>query len=101
MNCGNVLILPKAAEDLEKGRTFYDAQGPNIGDYFWDCLIADIESLLFYAGIHERHHGFYKMLAKRFPYAIYYDIVDDAARVAAILPMRRDPAWIVQQLDNR
>ena len=33
------------------------------------------------------------MLAKRFPYAIYYEIKDEIAYVVAVLPMRRDPLY--------
>jgi hypothetical protein len=41
------------------------------------------------------------MLAKRFPYAIYYEIVDDIAYVVAVLPMRRNPAWIKKKMKAR
>jgi hypothetical protein len=38
------------------------------------------------------------MFAKRFPYAIYYEIKDKIAYIVAVLPMRRDPAWIRKKL---
>lgn len=38
---------------------------------------------------------------RRFPFAIYYDVTDDLARVAAILDMRRDPASIRKELSER
>jgi len=46
-------------------------------------------------------HGLYRMLAKRFPYAIYYEIADEIAYVVAVLPMRRHPAWIKRHLEDR
>lgn len=101
MKVKDVYILKEAVADLEEGRAFYDRQESGVGDYFWDCLIADIESLIIYAGIHRKKHGLYQMLAKRFPYAIYYDIVGGIAYVAAVLPMRRDPAWISRRLKKR
>lgn len=61
----------------------------------------DLESLKIYAGIHHRTHGLYRMLARRFPYAIYYEIAADVAYVVAVLPMRRDPEWIRGRLDDR
>ena len=64
-------------------------------------MISDIESLIIYAGIHRKQLGLYKMLARRFPYALYYDIIEDVAYVVAVLPMRRDPAWILKQLWSR
>jgi hypothetical protein len=96
-----VVVLGEVADDLNKGRAFYDQQEPGVGDYFWDSLVTDIESLKIYAGIHARGHGVYRMLAKRFPYAIYYEIADDVAYVIAVLPMRRSPAWIQRQLRDR
>jgi hypothetical protein len=41
------------------------------------------------------------MLARRFPYAIYCEIADDVAYIVAVLPMRRNPAWIKGQLEDR
>ena len=97
----DVIVLKEIADDLNDGKTFYDHGESGVGDYFWDSLLADIESLVIYAGIHNREHGLYRMLAKRFPYAIYYEIVDDIAYVLAVLPMRRNPAWIKRKLVER
>ena len=101
MKIEDVYILKEAAADLNEGRSFYDLQESGVGDYFWDSIIADIESLTIYAGIHSKKLGMFQMFAKRFPYAIYYEVADNIAYVTAILPMRRDPAWISKQLTNR
>lgn len=60
--------------------------------------LADLDSLQIYGGIHSVHFGYYRMLAKRFPFAIYYRIEDDIAKVYAILDWRRNPAWIRDRL---
>ena len=52
MNVENILILAEAELDLDNGRNFYESQARGIGEYFWDCLLSDIESLLMFAGIH-------------------------------------------------
>jgi len=101
MKVFDVRILAEAADDLETGCAFYDAQEQGIGDEFWDSLLADIESLATYAGVHARVHGFFRMLAKRYPYAIYYLVRDDVAYVVAVLPLRRDPKWIARRLRER
>ena len=64
-------------------------------------MIADFESLMIYAGIHNKKYGLYQMLAKRFPYIIYYDIIEEFAYIVAILPMRQDPAWIKRTIKTR
>ena len=101
MKIKDVYILDEAVDDLNAGRSFYDNQVSGVGDYFWDCLIADIESLVIYAGIHIKKWGLYQMLSKRFPYAIYYEVSGNIAYVVAVLPMRRDPSWISRELKNR
>ena len=58
----DVFVLKEAIEDLENGRRFYEQKEIGIGDYFWDSLIADIESPLLFAGIHRKVYGFYRML---------------------------------------
>ena len=97
----DVVVLKEAVNDLENGFAFYDNREAGVGNYFWDSLIADIESLSIFAGIHIREHGVYRMLSKRFPYAVYYEIKNDIAMVIAVLPIRRDPIWLEKQIKSR
>jgi len=96
-----VIVLDEAAEDLEAGRAFYDSRERDVGSYFVDCLLTDLESLGLHAGIHPIHFEFHRVLSKRFPFAIYYDVSDELVRVAAVLDMRRDPAWTRHELTER
>jgi hypothetical protein len=66
-----IRLLESAKEDLREGWNFYEYNSPNLGDYFLDCVQADVSSLNLYAGIHEIDDGFHRMLMKRFPFAIY------------------------------
>jgi len=96
-----VVVLAEAAEDIETARDFYEAQDPGIGDYFADSLLADIGSLALFLGIHFRQYGFFRMLAHRFPYGIYYRDMANETQVFAILDLRRDPNWIREELTKR
>jgi plasmid stabilization system protein ParE len=96
----SVKILPSAINDLADGRTFYEQQTPDVGDYFLDSLFSDIDSVALYGGIHRQISGYFVMLAKRFPYAIYYRMQGDNAIVWRVLDCRRDPRWIRTQLKN-
>lgn len=91
-------ISEAAGQDLIDGHQFYERQAVGLGDYFVDSVLADIESLQLYAGIHVLHFGYHRLLAKRFPFAIYYRVQDDLVRAYAILDCRRDPAWIRDKL---
>jgi len=101
MKIRDILVLKDAVNDLDEGKSFYESKETGVGDYFWDTLLSDIESLALYAGIHSKKHGFYKMLSKRFPYAVYYEIRNQIVYVVAVLPMRRDPAWIIRKIEER
>jgi hypothetical protein len=87
-----IRILRAAVLDLESGRDFYDLQESGVGDYFVECLSADIGSLTLYAGIHRVYHGFHRLIAKRFPYAVYYKMIGGQAVVFRVLDCRRSPA---------
>jgi hypothetical protein len=93
-------ILRSAIEDLAEGRIFYDLQQIGIGGMFFDSLFSDIESLAPKAGIHPLHYGFHRALATRFPYAIYYKVVDTDVLVYRILDCRRDPRNIAAELTD-
>lgn len=95
-----IRILRSALEDLRDGRAFYDAQEVGVGDYFYDSLFSDIDSLALYAGIHRELWGYHRMLSKRFPYAIYYKMdTPDQAVVYRVLDCRRDPKKIRRALE--
>ncbi|MFD0893082.1 type II toxin-antitoxin system RelE/ParE family toxin [Luteolibacter ambystomatis] len=95
-----IRILGTAEEDLEAGYHFYESQAPGIGDYFLDSLFADIDSLHLYAGIHKIIGNKHRMLAKRFPFAIFYRVRNEGVDVWAVLDLRRRPSWIRKQLER-
>ena len=96
-----VVILEDAAADIESGRQFYETRQPGVGEYFVESILADLASLVLYAGIHPMRFGFHRMLSRRFPFGVYYEIERETAFVYAILDMRRDPLWLRGELRNR
>lgn len=96
-----VEISTDAHEDLANGHAFYERQSSGLGGYFADTLYSEIESLQIYAGIHPIRNGFYRMLARRFPYSIFYQIEGDVARVYAVLDNRMNPIRIQRMLRDR
>jgi plasmid stabilization system protein ParE len=92
-------ILPSALADLADGRRFYSLQDQVAGDYFFDSLFADIDSLLLDAGVHRKIFGYHRHLAKRFPYAIYCKVEGDTAIIWRVLDCRQNPAKNRQALE--
>ena len=95
-----IKILSVAEKDLEEGYRFYESQADGLGTYFLDTLYSDIDSLAYFAGIHRVVLGYYRLLSKRFPFAVYSRVVDDVALVYAVLDCRRNPSWIRAKLSK-
>jgi hypothetical protein len=93
-----IAISKTADQDLIAGCRFYKIKGLEVGHYFMNSLISDIDSLVLYAGIHRKIDGYYVMLSRRFPFSIYYKIENDIVRIRRVLDCRRDPAWIKKAL---
>jgi plasmid stabilization system protein ParE len=93
-----IRILSAAEKDLEEGYRFYESQSPGLGSYFLDSLYSDIDSLVYFGGIHQVVFGYHRQLSKRFPFAVYYRIIDNVVVVFAVLDCRRNPSWIRERL---
>ena len=86
-----IRILASALDDLYAGRLFYEKQGEGLGEYFFDTLFSDIDSLALHAGIHPIRFGHYRLLSRRFPYAVYYLLEGDVVVIRRVLDLRRNP----------
>ncbi len=94
----NIIVLDSAEQDIFLATNFYELQGANLGNYFLDSIFSDIESLYIYAGIHVVVKSHYRLLSKRFPFAIYYKVNDDTITIHAVLDCRRTPELLRQRL---
>lgn len=94
-------ILSAASRDLLRGKRFYEKQAEGLGDYYLDSLFSDIDSLIVYAGIHRKFRGYFCLLARRFPYAVYYRLEAEEIRIFRVLDCRQDPAKAMRALPIR
>ena len=95
-----VNISSDAEADIREGYWLYEEQNDGLGDYSRDCIMADIDSPAFYAGIHQISYGYRRKLACRFPFAIYYKVDEEGVTVVAVLDARRDPSWTRNRLSR-
>jgi hypothetical protein len=93
-----IKILESAVQDLLQGHRFYEQQDRGLGSYFIDSLFSDIDSLQVFAGIHSVHFNKYRLLSKRFPFAVYYTLKDEIILVHAVLDCRQDPLKTVNRI---
>ena len=94
-----IQLAAEAVQDLADGMAFYETQQEGLGDYFLNCLAADIESLAVTAAIHRKvYRDYFRLLSRVFPYAVYYTGNKETVTVWAVLDCRRNPAWIADHL---
>ena len=60
MKIRDILVLKEAVNDLDEGKLFYDSKETGVGDYFWDTLLSDIESLTVTPGFTVKNMAFTK-----------------------------------------
>ncbi len=94
----NVRILRPAQLDLAAGRDFYERQDTGAGVYYLESIRKDVLSLEGLAGIHRELFGFHRLIASRFPHAIFYRIAAGEVLVFRVLDCRRNPGWILKEL---
>ena len=97
----NVEVRNEAYLDIAEGVAFYDRQGYGAGDYFYQRIFEDIDSLSETAGIHETHFEYHRKIASRHPFLIYYRIVATGVEVVAVLDGRSRPEEIDVLLQRR
>jgi hypothetical protein len=92
-------ILDQAQLDLIEGFLFYESQSAGLGSYYLTNLYSDIESLYLYAGIHRKaYKQYHRLLSRRFPFAVFYTVLENIVFIHAVLDCRSDPAWIRERL---
>ena len=58
-----IQLLTSAYNDLFKARAFYENQAEHLGEYFFNSLFSDIDSLILYSGIHPQFFGYHRLLS--------------------------------------
>jgi plasmid stabilization system protein ParE len=90
-----VVIRGEAEEDIAEAALWYETRSPGLGDTFLEAVKSAQRAI----GLHPLLHSIvYRDLRRaplpKFPYAMFYRIVDHQAVVVACFHGQRDPrAW--------
>jgi plasmid stabilization system protein ParE len=87
-------------EDLKTAYWFYENQQVGLGDYFLDTVYSEIDSLVLYAGIHRKVFGSHRLLIRKFPFGVYYDVRGEIVDVWSVLDCRKAPGWIKARIQG-
>ncbi len=86
-----VIIRPKAEEDLQEARQWYESQRPGLSA----DLLDEVGRVIIRLASHPERHpvyyrGFRRILTQRFPYKIFYRAENGLVIVFRILHAKRD-----------
>ena len=86
------VFRPAAAADIEHAYNWYESQRPGLGDEFMVAVNSAVESIsenpLGYPVIHRQTR---RLLLSRFPYGVYFRLIDNHPIVIACMHGSRDP----------
>ena len=86
-----LVVRPRAEADLRDARDWYESQRAGLGAEFIAQIDATIQVLIRDPQRHPVYYrGFRRVLARRFPYKLFYRLEDDRIIVFRILHGRRD-----------
>jgi plasmid stabilization system protein ParE len=87
-----LIFAPEAEQDLAEAYAWYEAQRAGLGEEFMRCIDARIQAICrmpeICAVVHENHR---RALVRRFPYAIFYEHVNDVVTVYCVFQTSQDP----------
>lgn len=86
-----LVIRPRAETDLRKAQDWYERQRAGLGTELLADIDATIQSLIRDPQLHPVYYrGFRRVLARRFPYKLFYRLEGNRIIVFRILHVRRD-----------
>lgn len=96
----NVRLHPEAEGEFRDAIVWYDHQRKGLGSEFVLCVDEAIERIRrnpeTYPEVHKHTR---RIVVKRFPFAVFYEIGVDEIRVLAVFHSRRDPSrWQSRKL---
>jgi plasmid stabilization system protein ParE len=91
----SLIVRPEAAADIEAAHAWYENQRPGLGNEFLIALSTMFEVLVEHPRRHRCvHRDIHRANLRRFPYGIFFRIVQADVVVIACFHARRNPrAW--------
>jgi len=96
----SVQFTPGALTDLREANEWYESKAPGLGERFADAVFEQSKLL---EKIPDKyrivHRDIRRCSVRRFPYAMYFHVLDDRVVVLVVHAVRQDPAALQDRLD--
>ena len=96
-----VQVIRAAKADISSSYRIYEKQQKGLGDYFVECILANIAELKKTGGIHRKTRGYHHVNSKRFQSVLYYRMMGETVILTAIIDGRIYPARLDHILSRR
>lgn len=98
----SLLFLPEAEEDAVCAYAWYEEKAKGLGEEFLRVFYASAAEIARTPRIYPKiYKNFHRKLLKRFPYAVYFLIENEAVIVCGLFHCARDPQLIQGKMGNR
>lgn len=96
------VALPEAEEESTATYNWYEAREPGLGEEFLECVDAAVQRIRRNPLSQKiEFDAFRRILVRRFPYAVYYEHVDDLVIIFAVLHCGMNPRRIRRTVRGR
>lgn len=87
-----LVIAPEAGQDVADAYDWYEGQRTGLGEEFLTCVDACIQGICRNPEMHAIVYQNYRRgLVRRFPYAVFYECVENVLTVYCVFHTARDP----------
>ena len=93
------IFRPAAAADVEDAFLWYESQRPGLGDEYLDEIALVLRAIADHPNrFPVLHRGTQRALLHRFPYALFYRVIDEQIIIVACMHGKRNPEhWQVRR----
>jgi len=95
-------FLPEVEEDALRAYEWYEGKAKGLGEEFLRVFYASAYELQRNPQIYRIvYKNFRRCLTERFPYAIYYMVIEDQVIIYGLFHCARDPKFIKLEISDR
>jgi plasmid stabilization system protein ParE len=87
-----LIMAPEAEQDITEAYNWFEGRRAGLGEDFLGCIDACIQAICRTPEMHARVYQNYRRgLVRRFPYAIFYEYVDQTVIVYCVFHTSQNP----------